>query len=226
MERVGFQLSTYTNMTGGIVALHEGWKPVWKIANKYVAIHHLDWLTTIKTVYLATSIRISIFVQTSWRRRYSRTLSGRSHASFGMWNFLRISRPKAVTCICVLEDGLKQHNEMMILNKEQRMSTWTKDIPCRYKRCNLTPVGHAVFINSFNECNSFITIPNTNIMWYHLYLFPFAWRRGNLCRTNRKRVRLLSFFRFWCNFRYIGQFPHSKECVGQIKDASLGSDTG
>jgi ubiquinone/menaquinone biosynthesis methyltransferase len=28
MERVGFQLSTYTNMTGGIVALHEGWKPV------------------------------------------------------------------------------------------------------------------------------------------------------------------------------------------------------
>ena len=28
IDRVGFQLSTYTNMTGGIVALHEGWKPI------------------------------------------------------------------------------------------------------------------------------------------------------------------------------------------------------
>ncbi len=28
IDRVGFQLSSYTNMTGGIVALHEGWKPI------------------------------------------------------------------------------------------------------------------------------------------------------------------------------------------------------
>ena len=28
IDRVGFQMSSYTNMTGGIVALHEGWKPI------------------------------------------------------------------------------------------------------------------------------------------------------------------------------------------------------
>jgi ubiquinone/menaquinone biosynthesis methyltransferase len=28
IDRIGFQLSSYTNMTGGIVALHEGWKPI------------------------------------------------------------------------------------------------------------------------------------------------------------------------------------------------------
>ena len=28
MERAGFQLAKYTNLTGGIVALHEGWNPI------------------------------------------------------------------------------------------------------------------------------------------------------------------------------------------------------
>ena len=28
MEAAGFQLCTYTNLTGGIVAIHEGWKPI------------------------------------------------------------------------------------------------------------------------------------------------------------------------------------------------------
>jgi len=28
MDVVGFQLTKYTNMTGGIVAVHEGWKPL------------------------------------------------------------------------------------------------------------------------------------------------------------------------------------------------------
>jgi ubiquinone/menaquinone biosynthesis C-methylase UbiE len=28
MEAVGFQLTKYTNLTGGIVAIHEGWKPL------------------------------------------------------------------------------------------------------------------------------------------------------------------------------------------------------
>lgn len=28
MDAVGFQLTKYTNMTGGIVAVHEGWKPL------------------------------------------------------------------------------------------------------------------------------------------------------------------------------------------------------
>lgn len=28
MQRAGFQLCTYTNLTGGIVALHDGWKPL------------------------------------------------------------------------------------------------------------------------------------------------------------------------------------------------------
>jgi ubiquinone/menaquinone biosynthesis methyltransferase len=28
MNQVGFQMSKYTNLTGGIVALHEGWKPI------------------------------------------------------------------------------------------------------------------------------------------------------------------------------------------------------
>ena len=28
MEAAGFQLCKYTNLTGGIVAIHEGWKPI------------------------------------------------------------------------------------------------------------------------------------------------------------------------------------------------------
>jgi ubiquinone/menaquinone biosynthesis C-methylase UbiE len=28
MDAVGFQLTKYTNMTAGIVAVHEGWKPL------------------------------------------------------------------------------------------------------------------------------------------------------------------------------------------------------
>jgi ubiquinone/menaquinone biosynthesis C-methylase UbiE len=28
MDVVGFQLTKYTNLTGGIVAIHEGWKPL------------------------------------------------------------------------------------------------------------------------------------------------------------------------------------------------------
>jgi ubiquinone/menaquinone biosynthesis C-methylase UbiE len=28
MDNVGFHLTKYTNMTGGIVAVHEGWKPI------------------------------------------------------------------------------------------------------------------------------------------------------------------------------------------------------
>jgi ubiquinone/menaquinone biosynthesis C-methylase UbiE len=28
MENAGFQCSKYTNLTGGIVAIHEGWKPI------------------------------------------------------------------------------------------------------------------------------------------------------------------------------------------------------
>ena len=28
MNQVGFQMTKYTNLTGGIVAIHEGWKPV------------------------------------------------------------------------------------------------------------------------------------------------------------------------------------------------------
>ena len=28
MDKVGFHLTKYTNLTGGIVAIHEGWKPI------------------------------------------------------------------------------------------------------------------------------------------------------------------------------------------------------
>ena len=28
MDNVGFHLTKYTNFTGGIVAIHEGWKPI------------------------------------------------------------------------------------------------------------------------------------------------------------------------------------------------------
>lgn len=28
MDNVGFHFTKYTNMTGGIVAVHEGWKPI------------------------------------------------------------------------------------------------------------------------------------------------------------------------------------------------------
>jgi ubiquinone/menaquinone biosynthesis C-methylase UbiE len=28
MDDVGFHLTKYTNLTGGIVAIHEGWKPI------------------------------------------------------------------------------------------------------------------------------------------------------------------------------------------------------
>ena len=28
MNDVGFHLTKYTNMTGGVVAIHEGWKPI------------------------------------------------------------------------------------------------------------------------------------------------------------------------------------------------------
>jgi ubiquinone/menaquinone biosynthesis C-methylase UbiE len=28
MESAGFQLTKYSNLTGGIVAIHEGWKPL------------------------------------------------------------------------------------------------------------------------------------------------------------------------------------------------------